>query len=278
MQRILTEARTAAYAAHLRREERSESTVAKYLRAVRALAAFAEGRPMTKELVAAHKARLVEAGRGASTVNGAVAAINGLLSFLGWEDCRVKAVRVQRSAFCSARRELSREEYRRLLDAARGRERLQLAMQTLCASGIRVSELRHFTVEAVRRGEVTIRCKGKTRTVLLPGRLRERLLAYARRQGIAAGVVFRTRGGKPLDRSYIWAQMKALCGLACVCRDKVFPHNLRRLFARSFYRVEKDLARLADVLGHSRLETTRIYIMTTGAEHRRQLERLHLLL
>ena len=149
-------------------------------------------------------------------------------------------------------------------------------IQTICGTGIRVSELRYFTVEAVSRGEITVQCKSKTRTILIPGKLKKLLLHYAKHCGIQSGIIFITKNGKPMDRSNIWAQMKRLCAAAKVNPSKVFPHNLRKLFARTFYGIEKDIAKLADILGHSSINTTRIYIMTTGTEHRRKIERLGL--
>ena len=171
---------------------------------------------------------------------------------------------------------MSKAEYVRLVEASRHQEQLNLVIQTICGTGIRVSELRFFTVESAQRGEVVVNCKGKCRTILIPGKLRKLLLDYAKKEKIRSGVIFITRNGKPLNRSCIWAQMKALCVEAGVNPTKVFPHNLRKLFARTFYGIEKDIAKLADILGHSSIDTTRIYIMTTGTEHRRKIERLGL--
>ena len=274
----LTPEHLSAFVAHLRRQEKSAATVEKYRRDAAVFFAFAGAAPVDRTLTAAYKAHLLAQGYADRSVNSMLASLNSLLTFLGWEDCKVKSVRLQRAAYCPADRELTRPEYLRLLSAAEGKPRLRLVMETICATGIRVSELRHFTVEAIRRGEVTIRCKGKSRRVLLPGKLRRRLLDYAARSRLQSGPLFLTRGGKPLDRTAIWAQMKALCRRAGVAAEKVFPHNLRHLFARSFYALEKDIAKLADVLGHSSIDTTRIYLMTSGTEHRRQLDRLHLVL
>ena len=206
-----------------------------------------------------------------------LASLNSLLEFLGWKDCKVKHLKRQRQIYCSEDKELSKEEYKRLLEAARDQEQLKLVMQTICGTGIRVSELRFFTVERVIQGEVVVSCKGKTRTILIPGKLRKRLLDYAKKEKIRSGVIFITRNGRPLNRSSIWAQMKALCVEAGVNPSKVFPHNLRKLFARTFYGIEKEIAKLADILGHSSIDTTRIYIMTTGTEHRKKIERLGLI-
>lgn len=266
------------YVANLLREERSAATVEKYLRDIRAFLAWLGERPVTKELTLAWKHELETRGYAPRSINSMVAALNSFLSFLGRADCRVKALRLQRAVYCREEKELTKAEYMRLLAAAEGDERLRLIMQTICATGIRVSELRHFTVEAVERGEITVRCKGKTRTILVPGRLKKLLLGHAKRSGVRAGTIFVTRRGCPLDRSYIWAKMKKLCAAAGVNPSKVFPHNLRKLFARTFYTIEKDIAKLADILGHGSIETTRIYIMTSGREHRRKIERLGLVI
>lgn len=277
-ERILTRGRMAAFEDHLIREEKSPATRQKYLRDAQKFRAFAASQPVTRELVIAYKTDCVRRGYASRSVNSMLASVNSLLAFLGWQDCRVKNLRIQRQTYCTGDKELTKPEYMRLLAASQGQKRLNLVLQTICSTGIRVSELRYFTVEAVRRGEVTVQCKSKVRTVLLPGKLRRLLLAYAGSTGRSSGTIFVTRGGAPLDRSNIWAQMKGLCARAGVNPEKVFPHNLRKLFARSFYDVEKDIAKLADILGHSSIETTRIYIMSTGREHRRKLERLGLLL
>ena len=213
-----------------------------------------------------------------ATINGKLAALNKFFAFLGWIDCQVKYLKVQRRMFRSSGRELSRKDYTCLVETARelGRERLALLIETICATGIRVSEVRYITVEAAQKGQTEIALKGKLRTILLPGKLCRKLIKYARKRKIAAGEIFLTRSGKGLSRRQIWAEMKALCAKAGVERSKVFPHNLRHLFARSFYRACRDVVKLADVLGHSNIETTRIYLISTGAEHARQLERLGL--
>ncbi len=263
----------------LREAEKSPATVEKYLREAVQFSAWLAGREVTKEAARSYKDALLRQ-RTPNGVNGAVAALNRLFAFLGAADCRLKAVRIQRPQFRDEGRELTRSEYQRLLQAARQQKnrRLLLVMQTLCAAGVRVSELRFFTVTAVEQGRAEVTNKGKTRTVFLPAKLQRRLLAYARDLGIVQGPVFVTRSGRPLDRSNIWREMKALCEKAHVSPGKVFPHNLRHLFARTFYSLEKDIVRLADILGHSNVNTTRIYTMETGQAHRRQLERMHLLL
>ena len=278
MELFITEKDGAAFAAELLRAERSAATVIKYRREAEAFTRWLEGRAVSQELAVAYKARLAQE-RTAAGVNGAVAALNQFFSFLGLSNCRLKAVRVQRRTFRDSGRELSQGEYKRLLAAAGRRDRrLLLVMETICATGIRVSELRFFTLEAVRAGKAVVTNKGKTRDVYLPGKLRRLLLDYAKERGVIAGPVFVTRGGKPLDRSNLWRAMKRLCALAGVAAKKVFPHNLRHLFARTYYALEKDVVRLADILGHSNINTTRIYTLDTGETHRRRLDRLQLLL
>lgn len=277
-ERYLTAEQVAAYGRHLNTEERSPGTIENYLRHVRAFAAWLGGAPVTKERVAGWKEHLLSKGYAPATINAMLAALNGLFHFLGWEDCRVKFLKVQRRLFRDAGRELTRPEYDRLLETARerGQERLALLMETICATGIRVSEVCYITVEAARRGRAEISLKGKIRTILLPGKLCRKLLKYARKNKTVSGEVFLTKNGKGLSRRQIWAELKRLCKYAGVEPSKVFPHNLRHLFATTFYKACRDIARLADVLGHSSIETTRIYLVTSGAEHARQLERLGL--
>lgn len=274
-ERRVTEQLVEGFCRHLIGEEKSAATVEKYLRDVRAFAAFAGGKSVNRELVMAYKRHLQER-YAVRSVNSMLASLNSFWAFVGWQDCRVKALKLQKQIFCAEEKELTRAEYERLLQAARGNRTLWLLMQTICATGIRVSELRFFTVEAVRRGQVVVDCKAKNRTVLIPGKLRRRLLDYAAKRRIGRGMIFVTRRGGAFNRQTVWAQMKSLCAAAGVARGKVFPHNLRKLFARSFYSLEKDIAKLADILGHSSIDTTRIYIMSSGAEHRRKLERLGL--
>ena len=264
------------FAAYLRREEKSAGTVEKYLRDAASFAAHMEGRPVTKDAVTAWREGLLERGYAPATVNAMVASVNAFLRFLGREDCRVRALRLQRRVFRDRSRELTREEYDRLLAAAGGKPRLALLMETICSTGIRVSEVKYITVEAARDGQARISLKGKIRVILLPGKLRRKLLKYAGQQKIASGEIFLTRSGRGVTRRQIWAEMKALCEKAGVERSKVFPHNLRHLFARMFYRVTRDVVKLADVLGHSSVETTRLYLISTGAEHAKVLDRLGL--
>ncbi len=277
-QRTLSIKQLAAYDASLRTDERAPGTLEKYLRDLRAFLVWLDGRPVTKELAHQWKEELQARGYAPVTINSMLSALNGLFRFLGWEECRVKFLKVQRRLFRDERRDLNQSEYNRLLETAHqlGRERLALLMETICATGIRVSEVRYITVETARDGKAEIALKGKIRTILLPNKLSRKLLKYAKRQKIASGEIFLTRSGKALSRRQIWAEMKRLCRHAGVEPSKVFPHNLRHLFATAFYRACKDIAHLADLLGHSSVETTRIYLISSGTEHARQIERLGL--
>ena len=266
------------FANYLMQEEKSNATQEKYLRDVQSFYAYAGGNEITKELVISWKKKLIEKGYAVRSINSMLASINSLLFYLGLHDCKVKNIRIQRQTYCTEDKELTKEEYLRLLNASKKNEQLYLILQTICGTGIRVSELRYFTVEAVKKGCVIVDCKNKTRTIFVPGKLKSILLNYAKAHGIGAGAIFVTRTGRPLDRSNIWSAMKKLCKTAGVKASKVFPHSLRKLFARTFYRVEKDIAKLADLLGHSNINTTRIYIMTTGVEHRRRIDRLGLII
>ena len=276
--RQLTQQQIRAYAHHLQLEEKSGATLEKYLRDVQAFARWLDGRSISKELTAEWKSHLVSQGYAPSTVNAMLSALNSLLEFLGLVECRVKFLKIQRRLFRDAGRELTKEDYRRLLNTAHklGRERLELLVETIGATGIRVSEVKYITVETVRQGKAEIALKGKIRTILLPGKLCRKLLKYAKKQKTASGAIFRTRSGKELGRRQIWAELKGLCKYAGVEPGKVFPHNLRHLFATVFYRACKDIAKLADLLGHSSIETTRIYLVTSGAEHQREIDRLGL--
>ena len=263
---------------HLRGEERSAGTVENYLRHVRTFAAWAGGRPVTRELAAEWKVHLLTQDYAPVTINAMLAALNGFFHFLGRDDCQVKFLKVQRRLFRDAGRELTRPEYERLLAAAqsRGQERLALLMEAICATGIRVSEVKYITVEAARRGRTDISLKGKIRTILIPAKLCRKLLKYAKKHKTASGEIFLTRSGKSLSRRQIWAELKRLCKYAGVEPSKVFPHNLRHLFATTFYKACRDIVKLADVLGHSSIETTRLSLAASGAEHARQMERLGL--
>ena len=263
---------------YLRHDEREESTIEAYLRSLTRFAEWADGRAVTKELAMEWKAALAEAGYRPISVNAMLAAVNKFFTCMGREDCKVKYLKLQRQMFRKSEKDLSKEEYQRLVQAAheKGDLRMELILETICATGIRVGELKYITVEAVRVGVAEIALKGKIRTILLPHRLCRKLQKYAKQQKIASGKLFLTQDGLPVSRQFIWTRMKALCEAAGVERSKVFPHNLRSLFARSFYGSCHDVVRLADVLGHSSIETTRIYLMSTGKEYLRQLDKLGL--
>lgn len=267
------------FRALLKNEEKSAATLNKYLRDVQRFALWLGDTPLERDAMLDYKADLMR-HYAAGSVNSILAALNRFLRMIAREDCRVHRLRIQYQAYSPEEREITAQEYADLVRTARetGRARLALVLQTICATGIRVSELPAITAEAARCGVAVVRCKGKSRRVLIPTRLQKKLLRYMKQHRIAFGPVFVTRSGAPLDRSNIWREMKALCRAAGVSDKKVFPHNFRHLFARTFYRLNKDLAKLADLLGHSSINTTRIYIRTTSAEHRRCLERMRLVL
>lgn len=277
--RFITAKVIAEFKEHLILEERSEITVEKYIRDVKAFAKYTQNSAITKETVIAYKKYLQE-NYAVRSVNSMLASINSLFSFLGWHDLRVKSLKLQQQVFCPEEKELTKAEYALLCRTAERKhnERLNLILQTICGTGIRVSELQYITVEAVKQGEAVVNCKAKTRSVFIVKELKQKLLRYAAEQNIKSGMIFVTRTGKPISRTNIWREMKALCIEANVNPQKVFPHNLRHLFARVFYGIEKDIAKLADILGHSSINTTRIYIISTGTEHRRRMENMHLIL
>lgn len=261
-------------------EEKSDATIEKYMRDVTAFFLYANKKGyVDKEVVISYKKYLSEM-YAVTSVNSILAAINRFFKYMGWYDCTVKSYRIQKEAFRSPERELTKEEYYRLLNAAKnkGNQRMYLLMQTICSTGIRVSELRFITVQAVNSGQAKVSLKGKTRTVLLPSRLCRELKHYIRKREIREGSVFISRNGNPLDRSNILHDMKKLCKEAGVDRRKVFPHNLRHLFACAYYKVEKDLSRLADLLGHSSINTTRIYTKISSREQAKHIEMLGLVL
>lgn len=264
---------------HLILEERSVATIQKYIRDVKAFMAYAQNSAITKETVIAYKKYLQE-NYAVRSVNSMLASINSFFSFFGWNDLKVKSLKLQQQVFCPEEKELTKGEYTRLCRAAvrKHNERLNLILQTICGTGIRVSELQYITVEAVKHGEAVVNCKAKTRSVFIVKELRQKLLRYAAEQNIKSGIIFVTRTGKPISRTNIWREMKALCVEADVNPQKVFPHNLRHLFARVFYGIEKDIAKLADILGHSSINTTRIYIISTGTEHRQRMENMRLII
>ena len=274
----ITQKHVNAFKQHLINEEKSAATIEKYIRDISAFLMWLGVRGVDKQAVLEYKAYIVETYKPAS-VNSVLSSLNSFFTYNEWYDCRVKSLKIQKQIFASDKTELTKAEYQKLLNAAmsKNNERLYFLMQTICSTGIRVSELRFITVEAVKTGVANINCKGKHRQVFIPRALCKTLTKYIREQKITSGPVFVSRTGKPLDRSNIWSDMKKLCECAGVSKNKVFPHNLRHLFARTYYSLQKDIVRLADILGHSSVNTTRIYTMETGEVHKRQIERLGLL-
>lgn len=264
---------------HLQNEEKSTATQDKYMRDIRRFYAFLHGRTIDKQLVIEYK-RALGGEYAIASANSMLAAVNAFLRFAGMHNLCVKQFKTQRKAYCDESKELTKAEYLRLVETAQREhnERLSLVIQTICGTGIRISELRYVTIEAVHKGEAVVSCKGKTRIVFFVPALRKKLLKYAKKQKIKNGMIFVTKTGKPLDRSNVWKEMKNLCKEADVPPEKVFPHNLRHLFARTFYGIEKDIVKLADILGHSNINTTRIYTITTYEEHKRRMERMRLIL
>lgn len=265
---------------YLYKEEKSENTIQKYLHDVQAFMMFAGENEITKEAVIAYKNKLINEHYAVRSINSMLASLNSLFAFLCWSDCRVKSIKLQRQVYCPEEKELTKAEYMRLVNTAKqkGNERLNLILQTICGTGMRVSELQFITVEAIKTGEAIVSLKGKTRSVFIVKELRKKLLRYAAEQKIRSGAIFITRTGRPMSRTNIWREMKNLCEQASVNPKKVFPHNLRHLFARTFYGIEKDIAKLADILGHSSINTTRIYIISTGTEHRKRMENMRLVI
>lgn len=277
--RVITQQTINRFKEYLVENEKAQATVQKYMRDIRCFIEYASGLTLNKTTLLDYKG-VLEQNYSVRSANSMLVALNAFLRFAGWGDLCVKQFKVQKEVYCSEEKELTKAEYTALVKAAEQRknERLSLVVQTICGTGIRVSELQSITVEAVRRGEAVVTCKGKTRKIFIVKALQKKLSQYAMRQGIVSGVLFVTKSGKPLDRSNIWRQMKELCEQAGVSPKKVFPHNLRHLFARTFYGIEKDIAKLADILGHSNINTTRIYILTTGTEHQRRMENMRLIL
>ena len=261
---------------YLKREEKSEATIEKYLRDVSGFFSFLGGQELNKEKTVAYKEYAAERYAPAS-VNSMLIALNRFLRFAGRSDCCVRLLKIQRKIFCDPEKELSSREYKRLIQTA-AHTRIFYIMQTICSTGIRVSELQYITAEAVQTGKTSVNCKNKTRVIFIPGSLQKLLKKYMKKAGIKRGPVFVTKGGKPLNRSNIWRDMKGLCKKAAVSPKKVFPHNLRHLFARLFYSIDKDIVRLADLMGHSSINTTRIYTMENGTHHRLTLEKMQKIL
>ena len=265
------------FKARLIAEGRSQGTISKYIHDLKQLSDWLGGKEISKENVTKWKEHLADSNYKPVTVNSMLAAVNTYCRFLGL-DIKVKFLRTQRKLFREESKELKKEEYERLIRTAENKGDLRLAMliETIGATGIRVSEVRYITVEAARAERTQIFLKGKIRDILLPGKLCKKLLKYAHKNKITSGEIFITGSGKGMSRKQIWAKMKSLCDAARVEASKVFPHNLRHLFARVFYKVTRDVAKLADILGHSSIETTRIYLLSTGAEHAQLLEKLEL--
>ena len=278
MKKAITQELIRNFVNYLMNEEKTSATQEKYMRDIRSFSEWTAGAEIDKQTVLDYKAYLIQKFAPAS-VNSILSSLNSFFEYNHWYDMKVKMLKIQKQIFAQKEKELSKAEYARLLDAAKAKrnERLYMLMQTICASGIRVSELQYITVEAIKAEKATIHCKGKMRIVILPKDLCKMLTKYAKTQKITSGSVFVTKTGKPLDRSTIWKMMKALCESANVSPHKVFPHNLRHLFARTYYSLQKDIVRLADILGHSSINTTRIYTMETGEIHRRQIQKLGLL-
>ncbi len=276
MNRVLSAEIIYGFKKQLYLEEKSKLTIEKYMRDIYKFYEFIGENEVSKDQVIRYKESLKEKGYAVRSINSMLSALNAIFSFLKWDECCVKCIKIQKQIYCTEGMELRRSEYIRLLQASENNPRLYMIMSTICGTGIRISELKHFTVEAVKSGEITVLCKNKVRVILIPRKLKKLLLEYSRKVGIKSGIIFRTRNGKPVDRSNIWKQMKKLCETAGINPSKVFPHNLRKLFARTFYRAEKDIAKLADILGHSNINTTRIYIISTEFEHRKKIEKLGL--
>lgn len=279
-QRLLTKDLIEDFKTYLIEEEKSEATIEKYMRDIYAFSLYLCNDELSKDKVIAYKKKLIDDGYKQRSINSMLASLNRLFAFLGWGELRVKSLKLQRQVYCPENKELTKEEYKRLVYTAKkkGNERLSLIIQTICGTGIRVSELQFITVEAVKQSEATVSLKGKTRSVFIVKELRKKLLAYAKEHNIKSGCIFITKSGKPMSRTNIWREMKKLCEDANINPNKVFPHNLRHLFARTFYGMERDIAKLADILGHSSINTTRIYIIASGDEHRRLMENMRLVI
>lgn len=260
---------------YLTEEENSSSTIVKYIRDLKFFKNWLGENELTKNVILKYKQKLCEQYAPAS-VNSIISSLNSFFAYIGWNEIKIKTLKIQKQIFSNKEKELSKHEYERLLSAAKNRknQRLYYLMQTICSTGIRVSELKFITVESLKTRVANINCKGKIRTVFLPKQLCKMLRDYAIKNNIKKGSVFVSKNGKPLDRSNIWTAMKKLCESAMVAKEKVFPHNLRHLFARTYYSIQKDVVRLADILGHSSINTTRIYTIETGEIHRQQIEKL----
>ena len=280
MERKITENLLKEYGRYLYKEEKSTATINKYLSDIRKLMIYADEKEITKELMIQYKEYLMNEKHYKSTsINSYLVAANRFFDYMGWYGLGVKTIKMQRTVFAPEEKELTKNDFKKLVNTARelGRTKISMIIQTICSTGMRVGEIRYVTVNSVLKGQVTVYNKGKERVILMQRSLQKKLLAYIRKKGIKSGMVFCTSGGKPMDRTYIWREMKKLCGSAGVPQSRVFPHNLRALFAKTYYTMFKDIAMLADILGHSNIETTRIYIKKTSSKHRAQLDRLGLL-
>ena len=267
----------ASFRAYLITEEKSSFTIDKYIRDVTAFAEFLGGEPLSKEKTLAYKSHLMECGKFAdSSINSMISSIRALMKFVGRSDCAVSNLRIQELPFNPEEKCLTQDEFERLLDAAKGDRRLHLLLLVIFSTGIRVSEVKYFTVESFKskldKVRVTVRCKKKNRRVIVADELKREVMKYIKENKIESGPIFRTKSGKPLDRCAIWKQMKRLCTKAKVAPSKVFPHNLRKLFARTFYAETHDIVQLAALLGHSSINTTKIYVKTTESEVRERVE------
>ena len=278
--RYLTVGVISKFNVHLRKEERSNATIEKYNRDIASFVRFVGEMEITKELIINYKQHLIDMGYADRSVNSMLATLNSLFQYLEWYDCKVKLIKLAPEIYRPDEKELTQKEYERLVSTAmkKGKEKIAVILQTICGTGIRISELQFITVEAVKHGEAKVNCKGKTRKVFIVDDLKKILLNYIRKNNIRTGTIFLTKNGKPMNRTTVWREMKNLCNAAKVNPSKVFPHNLRHLFARVFYKLEKDIAKLADILGHTNINTTRIYIISTGKEHKKKMERMRLIL
>lgn len=280
MKRVITDEKINDYESYLFCEEKSKATIEKYKRDLKKLKEYAKGQEITKELLIKYKEYLQKGNYKVSSINSYIVAVNRFVEYMGWYGLNIKTLRIQNEVFYPEEKELSREEYKRLVGTANREKKYRLAMilQTICATGIRVSELSALTVMSVKKGFMEVNNKGKIRKVLIQDKLQKQLLMYIAKNKINKGVIFRNKSGKPVNRCGVWREMKSICKKARVKETKVFPHNLRHLFAKTFYSVKKDISKLADILGHSNIETTRIYLKTSSKEYRKQLNKMDLVL
>jgi len=266
------------YKLYLEENEKSEATIKKYMHDIYYFYKFIENKVITKLMVLEYKNYLKKQNYALTSINSMLVAMNGFLLYLGYPQMRVKTLKIQRKIFINEKKEMTKEDYKKLLLASKKNTQLNMIIQTIANTGIRISELKYFTIETITRGEIVVNCKNKNRIIFIPKQLQNKLLTYAKKENIQSGEIFITRNGKSLDRSNIWKKMKKMCAEAGITSSKVYPHNLRKLFARVFYNEERDIAKLADLLGHTSIETTRIYILSSGSEHKKKIEKMGLLL